>query len=51
MGDDEDPSTVQFLDEEDVDFGLTLDAYGSGVSMNPVRLKVADNIADRRVIK
>ena len=51
MGDElEDPSTVQFLTGE-VDFGMHLDAYGRGVSLNPAQLKVANNLADRRHIK
>lgn len=51
MGDEyEDPSVVDFLTDE-VDFGLHLDAYGKGVALNPLQLKVADNIADNRHIK
>ena len=51
MGDEfEDPNTVQILTET-VDFGLHLDAYGRGVSLNPLRLKVADNLADGRHVK
>lgn len=54
MGDEfEDPNTVEILTGADnkVDFGLHLDAYGKGVSLNPLRFKVADNIADNRHIK
>ena len=54
MGDEfEDPSAVEILTGADnkVDFGLHLDAYGKGVSLNPLRLRVADNIADNRHIK
>lgn len=54
MGDEfEDPNTVEILTGADnkVNFGLHLDAYGKGVSLNPLRLKVADNIADNRHIK
>ena len=51
MGDEfEDASTVEILTGE-VDFGLHLDAYGKGVSLNPLKLKVADNVADGRHIK
>lgn len=51
MGDEfEDPNTVQILTET-VDFGMTLDAYGRGVSLNPLKLKVADNVSDGRHIK
>lgn len=51
MGDEfEDASTVEILTGE-VDFGMHLDAYGKGVSLNPLKLKVADNVADGRHIK
>ena len=52
MGDEfEDPNTVQILTDDWVDFGIHLDAYGKGVSMNPLQLKVADNVANGRHIK
>jgi len=52
MGDEfEDPNTVQILTDDWVDFGLHLDAYGKGVSVNPLQLKVADNVANGRHIK
>lgn len=54
MGDEfEDASVVDILTGADnpVDFGLHLDAYGRGVSLNPLELKVDDNIADNRHIK
>lgn len=54
MGDEfEDPTTVQILTGADnkVDFGLHLDAYGKGVSLNPLKVKIADNVADGRHIK
>jgi hypothetical protein len=51
MGDEfEDPDVVQILTDI-VDFGWHLDAYGKGVSVNPLKLKVSDNIADGRHIK
>lgn len=51
MGDEfEDPNTVEILTGE-VDFGMHLDAYGKGVSLNPMQVKIADNIADGRHIK
>ncbi len=51
MGDEfEDASLVEFLTDE-VDFGWHLDAYGKGVSLNPLQLKVADSVADNRHIK
>ena len=51
MGDEyEDSTLVEFLTDE-VDFGLHLDAYGRGVSLNPLKVKVANHVADRRHIK
>lgn len=54
MGDEfEDPNTVQILTgaQNKVDFGLHLDAYGKGVSLNPLKLKVTENVANGRHIK
>ena len=53
MGDEfEDPTTVQILTDANnkVNFGIHLDAYGKAVSLNPLVLKVADNVADNRHI-
>lgn len=51
MGDEfEDASVVDILTDE-VDFGLHLDAYGKGVSLNPLQVKVASDVADNRHIK
>ena len=52
IGDEfEDPNTVEILTPGWVDFGLHLDAYGKGVSLNPMQLRVASNVADNRHIK
>lgn len=52
MGDEfEDPNTVQIITTDWVDFGMHLDAYGKGVSVNPMKLKVAEDIANGRHIK
>jgi len=54
MGDEfEDPTTVEILTDENnkVDFGWHLDAYGKGVSANPLKVKIANNVADNRHIK
>ena len=54
MGDEyEDPSTVEIISDKEnkVDFGWHLDAYGKAVSKNPVKLKVAEGLADGRHIK
>ena len=51
MGDElEDPNIVQILSDI-VNFGLHLDAYGKGVSQNPLILKVAENVVNGRHIK
>lgn len=54
MGDEyEDPNTVQIITDQNnkVAFGMHLDAYGKGVSLNPLKVKIADNVADNRHIK
>ncbi len=52
MGDEfEDPNTVEILTPGWVNFGLPLSAYGKGVSLNPMQLKVASNVANNRHIK
>jgi len=54
MGDEfEDPSTVEIITNVNnkVDFGWHLDAYGKAVSVNPLKLKVADDVANGRYIK
>ena len=54
MGDEfEDPSTVEIITGKNnkVDFGWHLDAYGKGVSANPLKMKVASNVANNRHIK
>ena len=54
MGDEFEDSTVVeiFTDEENkADFGWHLDEYGKNVSLNPLRLKVNDDVADGRHIK
>ena len=51
MGDEfEDPTVVDIVTPT-ADFGMHLDAYGKGVSLNPVQVKIADNVADNRHIK
>lgn len=54
MGDEfEDPNTVQIISDKNhkVNFGLHLDAYGKGVSLNPLQMKVAENVTNGRHIK
>ena len=54
MGDEfEDAGTVEILTDKNnqVNFGHPLDAYGKGVSLNPLKLKVAKDVANGRHIK
>ena len=54
MGDEfEDPTIVQIITDKNnqVNFGHPLDAYGKGISLNPLKVKIADNVANGRHIK
>ena len=52
IGDEyEDPDLVTILTPDWVNFGLPLSAYAKGVSLNPMQLRVASNVADNRHIK
>ena len=46
----EDPNLVEIIIPE-ADFGIHLSAYSKGVSMNPLQLKVANNVANNRHIR
>lgn len=51
MGDQyEDKSLIDILTPS-VDFGMNLTAYGKGVSVNPLKVKLSPNIADARHLK
>lgn len=51
MGDNyEDASLVDILTPS-TDFGMSLSAYGKGVSVNPLKVKISDKCADARRIK
>lgn len=45
----EDNTTVEFL-QNNVDFGRSLSAYAKGKSVNPIRMRIADNVVDGRYI-
>jgi subtilisin family serine protease len=47
----EDASLIQFLDADKVDFGSDLNSYAKAKATNPIRIKVADNTVDGRIIK
>ena len=46
----EDNTTIEFL-QNNVDFGRSLSAYAKGKSVNPIRMRIADNVVDGRFIK
>lgn len=50
IGEYEDPNVVT-INTADANFGLHLDAYGKGVSVNPLTLTVPKTVADARHIK
>lgn len=49
VGEFEDPSVVEFLTAE-ANFGYHLDAFGKGVSQNPLVIKIPNTIAEARHI-
>lgn len=51
MGDEYEDSTLVDFITPTADFGMSLTAYGKGVSVNPLKLKISDNCADSRHIK
>lgn len=46
----EDTTTIEFL-QNNVEFGRSLSAYAKGKSVNPIRMRIADNVVDGRFIK
>ncbi len=50
LGDMEDPNIVEFLDENAA-FGGVLSSYAKNISVNPLRLKIGENVANERHIK
>ncbi len=51
MGDEYEDSTLVEILTDEVNFGLHLDAYGRGVSLNPLKVRIKNNVADSRHIK
>ena len=50
VADGDDASLVEVLNEADVDFGWNLSSYSKQTSVNPLIIKVANNVADNRHI-
>ena len=47
----EDDRTIEFIENDNIDFGHNLSAYAKSKAINPVKLKIADNVVDGRYIK
>ena len=47
----EDDRTIGFIENDNIDFGHNLSAYAKSKAINPVKLKIADNVVDGRYIK
>ena len=50
LGDLEDPNIVEFLDDN-IAFGSVLSSYAKNVSVNPLRLKISEDVANGRHVK
>lgn len=51
VADGDDASLVEVLNEADVDFGWNLSSYSKQTSVNPLIIKIANNLADGRHIR
>ena len=47
----EDDRTIEFIENDNIDFGHNLSAYAKSKAINPVKLKIADDVVDGRYIK
>jgi len=46
----EDENTIEFIDNDNIDFGHNLSAYAKSKAVNPVILKINENVVDGRYI-
>ncbi|MBQ8222055.1 MAG: S8 family serine peptidase [Bacteroidales bacterium] len=46
----EDNTTIEFIDNENIDFGHNLSAYAKSKAVNPVKFKINENVVDGRYI-
>ena len=46
----EDNTTIDFIENDNIDFGHNLSAYAKSKAVNPVKLKIADDVVDGRYI-
>ena len=47
----EDDRTIEFIENDNIEFGHNLSAYAKSKAVNPVKLKIADDVVDGRYIK
>ena len=46
----EDDRTIEFIENNNIEFGHNLSAYAKSKAVNPVKMKIADNVVDGRYI-
>lgn len=46
----EDENTIEFIDNDNIDFGHNLSAYAKSKAVNPVKFKINENVVDGRYI-
>ena len=46
----EDDRTIEFIENDNIEFGHNLSAYAKSKAVNPVKMKIADNVVDGRYI-
>lgn len=47
----EDDRTIEFIENDNIDFGHNLSAYAKSKAVNPVKMKISDDVVDGRYIK
>ena len=47
----EDDRTIEFIENDNIEFGHNLSAYAKSKAVNPVKMKISDNVVDGRYIK
>lgn len=46
----EDDRTIEFIENDNIEFGHNLSAYAKSKAVNPIKMKIADNVVDGRYI-
>ena len=47
----EDDRTIEFIENDNIEFGHNLSAYAKSKAVNPVKMKISDDVVDGRYIK